>query len=166
MMLGESELRKLYSGLDEEQYQPAGIDLKLGDVRIFVKDKEVYGIASGAKQLPKQESIEESAVKIGTTKLEVGFMVEPHIPYIVVVKNKVKIPNDVVQFYYPRSSLLRAGIDIRTAVGDPGFDGHLSFLMINHSDTPFFIQKEERFAQMVCAKVNGDTDGYDGDYNE
>lgn len=166
MIIGEKELRKLYPELDDDQYQPGGIDLKLDNVKIFSGNENVYGIADGAKQLPKQKSIEESAVKIGARKLKVGFMLEPHKPYIAVVQGKMKIPLDVLQLYFPRSSLLRAGIDVRTAVGDPGFSGHLSFLIINHSDTPFFIKKGERFVQMVCIKLNEETSGYDGDYNE
>ena len=130
MIIGEKGLRKLYPGLDEDQYQPAGIDLKLGNVKIFDNQKQVYGIVDGTKQLPKQKDMEESAVKIGATKLEVGFALEPHTAYVAVVKNKTKIPLDIVQLYFPRSSLLRAGVDVRTAVGDPGFNGHLSFLII------------------------------------
>lgn len=166
MILGELELRELYPGLDENQYQPAGIDLKLGNIKTLSNKEAVYGIADGTKQLPEQVNAEESAVKIGATKLEVGFMLEPNVPYIAVVQNKVKIPLDVLQLYFPRSSLLRAGVDVRTAVGDPGFNGHLSFLIINHSDVPFFIKKGERFAQMVCMKLDGVTNAYDGDYNE
>lgn len=166
MILKKAELKKIYPNLDEEQYQPAGIDLKLGNVKIFNNNKQVYGIVSETKQLPDQIDMEENAVKIGATKLETGFMLEPHKPYIAVVKDKVKIPLDIVQLYLPRSSLLRSGVDVRTAVGDPGFHGHLSFLIINHNDVPFFIQKNERFAQMVCIKIDGDTDKYDGDYNE
>lgn len=166
MILGELELRKLYPGLDENQYQPAGIDLKLGNVKIFNNNKDVYGIVGSEKQLPERIEVEESAVKIGATKLEVGFMLAPHRPYIATVKNKVKIPLDIVQLYFPRSSLLRAGVDVRTAVGDPGFNGHLSFLIINHNDKPFFIKKNDRFAQMVCMRVSGVDNGYDGDYNE
>ena len=35
MILGEKALRELYPGLDDNQYQPAGIDLKLGNVKFF-----------------------------------------------------------------------------------------------------------------------------------
>ena len=66
----------------------------------------------------------------------------------------------------PRSSLLRAGIDVRTAFGDPGFNGHLSFLLINHTDEIFVIEKGVRFAQMVNINTSDVDDGYDGDYNE
>ena len=166
MINGESILREQYVGLDEEQYQPAGIDLKLGNIKVFNNKQKVYGIANGVKQLPEQEDMQESVVQLGNKKLEVGFLLEPHQPYIAVVKNKVEIPLDTLQLYLPRSSLLRAGVDVRTAVGDPGFHGHLSFLIINHNDVPFFIQKGERFAQMICIKVQGVEDGYDGDYNE
>lgn len=166
MIVKEEELRKLYPGLDENQYQPGGIDLKLGNIKNFKNKETVYGIVDGTKQLPEQADIEESAVKMGATRLEVGFMLEPYTPYIAVVQDKIKIPLDILQLYFPRSSLLRAGVDVRTAVGDPGFHGHLSFLIVNHNDTPFFIKKGERFAQMVCMRLDGDTNGYDGDYNE
>lgn len=166
MIYNKKALMNEYPGLDEDQYQPAGIDLKLGNIKAFKNNESVYGIANGAKQLPEQVDVKESAVKMGPTKLEVGFMLEPHKPYIAVVQNKVKIPLDMLQLYFPRSSLLRAGVDVRTAVGDSGFNGTLSFLIINHNDTPFFIKKGERFAQMVCFGLNGETDGYDGTYNE
>ena len=167
MIVGEKKLRELYPNLDEDQYQPAGIDLKLGKIMKFnTKGENVYGLVNGQKYLPKQEELSDSAIKMGAGKLEVGYMLEPHIPYIAVVDKKMKIPKNYLQRYYPRSSLLRAGVDVRTAIGDPGFNGYLSFLIINHLDVPFFIQKGERFAQMVLEEVDGVMEGYDGDYNE
>ena len=57
-------------------------------------------------------------------------------------------------------------MDVRTDFGDPGFYGHLSFLLINHNTVPFFIKKGERFAQLIDIGVNGADNEYDGDYNE
>ena len=166
MITGVKKLLELYPGLDDNQYQPAGIDLKLGKINVFDNTDDVYAIVDNRKQLPKQVELPESAVKVGTTKLEVGYTLEPHKPYIAVVDKKIKIDKDYAQIYLPRSSLLRAGVDVRTALGDPGFHGHLSFLVINHNEVPFFIKKGERFAQMINIKVDEATSEYDGDYNE
>ena len=94
------------------------------------------------------------------------FTIEPHIPYIATTKEKIKISKDAGQFYFPRSSLLRAGIDIRTAVGDAGFFNNLSFLLINHTDEPFVLEKGVRFAQLVDIQAEGVGHEYDGDYTE
>lgn len=166
MIIGEKKLRELYPNLDENQYQPAGIDLKLGKVMTFHNEQDdVFGLIDDEKILPKQEELPEDAIQL-RGKIKVGYILQPHIPYIAVVDKKMKIPSEYVQFYKPRSSCLRAGITVDTAVGDPGFNGHLSFLIINHNEVPFFIQKGERFAQMVMEKVEGVINEYDGDYNE
>ena len=166
MIVGEKRLREMYPDLDEDQYQPAGIDLKLGNIKTLDNVNDVYALVKGTKQLPEQVDLDESVVKNGGSHLETGFMLEPHHSYIAVVKDKIRIPLNIVQTYYPRSSLLRAKVDLRTAVGDPGFHGHLAFLIINHNDKPFFITKGERFAQAISYEVDGVIEGYDGDYNE
>ena len=167
MIIGEKKLRELYPNLDEDQYQPAGIDLKLGTIMTFNNEgHDVYGLVNGEKFLPKQEELSENAIKLDRIKLETGYTLLPHIPYIAVVDKPIKIYKEYVQRYYPRSSLLRAGVDVRTAIGDSGFYGHLSFLIINHNEVPFFIKKGERFAQLVNEEVEGVINEYDGDYNE
>lgn len=166
MINGEKVLRDKYPGLDENQYQPAGIDLRLGKLMILSEKEEVYGIADSIKQLPNHIEVPETAVTIKNSSLETGWLLEPHQIYIGVTKEKIQINSDCAQIYLPRSSLLRAGVDVRTALGDPGFRGHLSFLLINHSNKPFFIKKDDRFAQLVDFEVMGTIKDYDGDYNE
>ena len=166
MINGEEILREKYPGLDDKQYQPAGIDFRLGAVMTLDESEEVYGISEDIKQLPDYIPVPESAVTIKASTLETGWLIEPHIPYIGVTKEKIKIDSNAAQIYFPRSSLLRAGVDVRTALGDPGFNGHLSFLIINHSNKPFFLKKNERFAQMIDIQVQGSINDYDGDYNE
>lgn len=166
MITGEKILRQVYPNLDDKQYQPAGIDLRLGKVMYFDNDEEVYGIANGVKQLPSQKLLPQSAVKIDGTGLEVGYTLDPGVAYIGVTKEKIKISENCGQFYLPRSSLLRAGVNVCTAFGDPGFHGHLSFLLINHNSVPFFIGKDERFAQLIDMQATSVENEYDGDYNE
>ena len=166
MINGEKKLREQYLGLDENQYQPAGIDLTLDKVSILKhNDGTIYGLLKNAKVLPETEELETSNVQVGGM-LKTVYVLKGHIPYIATTKEKIKINKNSGQFYFPRSSLLRAGVDVRTAFGDPGFDGHLSFLLFNWTTSPFVIEKGARFAQLVDINVVDSLKEYDGDYNE
>lgn len=166
MITGEKTLRQIYPNLDEKQYQPAGIDLTLGKVFILKhNDGTIYGLLKDAKVLPNQEELKTANVQVGGMLKEV-FCLQPHVPYIAMTSEQIKISKFAGQFYLPRSSLLRAGVDVRTAFGDPGFNGHLSFLLINHTDELFVVEKGARFAQLVDMTADNVDQEYDGDYNE
>jgi len=166
MITGEKELRKLYPDLDENQYQPSGIDLTLNHIsKIKHRNKTTYGLLQNKKLLPNLEKQETTEVEIEEDTFNV-YQLQPHTSYIATTNEKIKIPKQSGQFYLPRSSLLRAGIDVRTAFGDPGFNGHLSFLIINHTDYPFIIEENTRFAQLINMGAENVEVEYDGDYQE
>ena len=166
MITGEKYLRQLYPNLNEKQYQPAGIDLTLKSVSELKHNKgTIYGLLKDAKVLPAQNELKTASMQVGGMIKDV-FVLMPHVPYVATTNEKIKISKNAGQFYLPRSSLLRAGIDVRTAFGDPGFFGHLSFLIINHTEEMFVIEKDTRFAQLVDISANNVDSEYDGDYNE
>ena len=166
MITGEKTLRQIYPNLDEEQYQPAGIDLTLGSVyELRHNEGTIYGILKNAKVLPEHVQLKTKNVQVSGMIKEV-FCLQPHQSYIAQTNEEIKISKYAGQFYLPRSSLLRAGVDVRTAFGDPGFNGHLSFLLINHTDELFVIEKDARFAQLVDMSADNVDKEYDGDYNE
>lgn len=166
MINGELILRERYNELDDEQYQPTGIDLTLDCIKtIEDTSKHIHGLFKDVKVLPKQTDVNANTVQVGGSLRQV-YTLQPNTPYIAVTKEKIKIAPDSAQFYLPRSSLLRAGVSVQTALGDAGFDGHLSFLIINHRNTDFCIEKGARFAQLVDLQAQGVDAEYDGDYNE
>lgn len=166
MITGEKKLREIYPNLDEDQYQPAGIDLTLKSVsRLQHNDGTIYGLLKNAKVLPNHEELKVSNIQVGGM-LKSVYILEPNMSYIATTHEKIKINKYAGQFYLPRSSLLRAGVDVRTAFGDPGFDGHLSFLIVNHTDNLFALEKGVRFAQLVDISADNVGSEYDGDYNE
>lgn len=166
MINGEGNLRRNYPDLDEKQYQPAGIDLTLGQVSEFKYNKgTTYGLLKNAKVLPELVEMETKSMQVGGMLVDV-FVLQPHTTYIGTTAEFVEINDDSGQFYLPRSSLLRASIDVRTAFGDPGFHGHLSFLLVNYTDELFVLEKGVRFSQLVDMNVVAPLSEYDGDYNE
>lgn len=158
MIIGEKELRKMYPKLDEDQYQPNSIDLKLGRVyEIMDSSANIYGLYDGEKHIPQKGECEEVYEDVYT--------LFPNRPYWLEIEPKIEIPKDIAQFYLPRSSLLRMGVSLHTALGDSGFNGHLMFLAINHTPYAIKLGKGERVATAINFEV--DSAGlYDGDYNE
>ena len=167
MINGIDYLKKMYPNRKDKDYQPSGLDLRLGKVFYLDFDRdEVYGLIDGEKYLPKHLPIKPILMQCGENDYVSGWKLMPQQPYICQVKDQIKIGENNAQFYLPRSTLLRAGVNVYTALGDLGYNGHLSFLVINHGARPFFIGEGERFAQLVDFEVKGGSESYDGDYQE
>lgn len=171
MINGIDYLKKMYPNRDDKDYQPSGLDLRLGKVYHIdeYKNGMFLGLYGGKKYLPNHIEARERKVAIMTESGEeeyIGWDLKPHVPYICEVQEQIKIGENNAQFYLPRSTLLRAGINVYTALGDLGYNGHLSFLVINHGKNSFFIEKGERFAQLVDFEVRGGSESYNGDYQE
>ena len=171
MINGIDYLRKMYPNRDEKDYQPNGLDLRIGKLYTMkYEDDQFYGIIDNVKSLPSLEEVSTILFKNPEDKSsgegsEV-FKLRSNVPYIAEVENQIQIGDSNAQFYFPRSSLIRAGINVYTSVGDSGYNGHLQFLIINHSPVPFYLSKGERFAQLVDLKAKGISEHYDGDYQE
>lgn len=163
MILGEVDLVRMYPEFKDD-VQPAGIDLRCGEL-FHLRNSSDVGMYDNKKFLPKQVSVATGKKQIKNGVLVDGWYLAPGASYIISVDRKIKIPEGVAQLYYPRSSLLRGGVTLDTAVGDPGFNGTLSFLIRNEGEGSFFLGKGERFCQALSYEVwRGGK--YDGDYQE
>ena len=149
-MLGEKELKKLFPDF-EDLIQPSGIDLELD--KIFIQ-KGPGSLIDNEKNLPETEELDGPI-----------YTLEPNTSYLASIKRKIKIPKGYSMLYNPRSTLLRSFVSVETAVGDPGFYGTLTFLIINHGKYPYKIKKGDRIAQGVVFKVIGSGE-YNGSYQE
>ena len=162
MINGIDFLKQMYPNRDDKDYQPSGLDLRLGKV-YEIEDEMPCGIVDGQKHVPHHIEIEPKKFHKYNCY---GWRLELEVPYILEVDSQIKIGNSNAQFYLPRSTLLRCGITLHTALGDLGYNGHLSFLAINHRLEDFYISKGERFAQLIDFDVKGGSESYDGDYQE
>jgi dUTP pyrophosphatase len=64
----------------------------------------------------------------------------------------------------PRSSLLRCGVNIGTAVWDAGYSGRSQSLMLVSNSLGFRIQQNARVAQLIFMNLSAETEGYAGKY--
>jgi len=138
------------SPIEEEQVQPNGVDLTLEAV---LEPDEVGRIGRDGKTVADRSEIEPE----GDDRV---FHLDPG-GYVVRYTETVGIPEEHVGFILPRSSLMRNGTTLETAVWDAGYEGKgEGLLQVTH---PIEIEQGARFGQIVLAAA--DHEGlYDGSY--
>ena len=121
----------------EDQIQPSGFDLTLRSAAVF----------SGQGTLGKSGERTLSAlqgVKPRGSHLELG-----EGSYLVRYNEHVSLPLDVAALVLPRSSLMRMGVTLHTAVWDPGYRGRGVGLLAVHNTDGVRIEIGSRIAQMI-----------------
>ena len=138
----------------EEQVQPNGFDLTLREIALPQTSGQIA--ASDSQRLVP-----------GLAPLVfdgLGFIDLPPTTYIITYNEIVHLPNDVMALARPRSSLLRCGVSVGTAVWDAGYSGRSQSLMVVHNPQGFRLQKNARIVQLVFFQLTGETEGYHGAY--
>lgn len=132
-------IKKVESVDSGQQNQPAGYDVTVS--RIYAHSKSVYTLGIQKTENSKLEELSPS--KEGYFDLGVG-------AYMIVLNEITTIPNDSIGVLLPRSTLLRNGIDVRTALFDPGYSGQPSVMLVCHR--PLKIERFSRIGQLVILK--------------
>ncbi len=141
----------LVRGIDERQIQPAGVDLTVAKV-FSLKGKGAIDFSNEKRVLPEYEEIPP---KNGKWDLPEGI-------YNITINEYVNLPRDVAALVLPRSSALVCGIEVHTALWDPGYHGR-GMIYINVT-RPVTIYVGARIAQMVFFRVEEPEKGYEGMY--
>jgi dUTP pyrophosphatase len=84
--------------------------------------------------------------------------------YSITYNEIVHLPNNVMALARPRSSLLRCGVSVGTAVWDAGYSGRSESLLNVYHPAGFCIQKNSRVVQLVFFRLAENTEGYSGTY--
>lgn len=163
-MLNSSEIRRLieerrliteYVDL-ENQLQPSGFDLSMGEVHSFKGggsvdfSNEERAIASSKPLKPDRD---------GWYYLRSGC-------YTVVYNEVVRMPLDVAAIARTRSTLLRNGATVETAVWDPGYRGRSSSLLVVHNPHGIRLKRNARVAQLVFFRIRKVDEGYRGIFQD
>ena len=161
MINGYDVLKSKYPDFDNDARTPNGLDLRLGNVyKIEGKYLKLY---DDVKEIGKLIKVKPFLEEINHRSV---YKIYPKQAYIFETDRQIKIAEDCMQLYRPRSSLLRCGVALHTAVGDVGYNGRLQFLCYNYTDNIFYIEQGARFAQLIDIPVKGASISYDGDYQE
>ena len=84
--------------------------------------------------------------------------------YSVIYNEIVHLPKDVMALGLSRSSLLRCGASLHTAVWDAGYSGRSESLLVVHNPQGFDLEKDARVLQLVFSKLTNVSEGYQGRY--
>jgi len=85
-------------------------------------------------------------------------------PYIITYNEIVHLPRNIMALATPRSSLLRCGVTVNTAVWDSGYSGRSQSLMVVYNPRGFRLQRNARIVQLVFQELTQETEGYRGAY--
>lgn len=87
--------------------------------------------------------------------------------YLVTFNEIVEIPPDVMAIARPRSSLIRMGATIETAVWDPGYKGRSQSLLIVYNPEGIKIKRNARLMQLIFFRLEDDAEKlYNGIYQK
>ena len=137
----------------EQQLQPNGFDLTLNSVSRFSSSGSM-GAAPDDRELSSTEPLDFATG--GWLELAPG-------PYLIDFNETVNLPLDVMALGRPRSSLLRSGVAIHTAVWDAGYRGRSQALMVVHQSAGYRVQKDARLLQLVFYRLAQPvSEGYQG----
>ncbi len=138
----------------DEQVQPNGIDLTLREVALLQSSGKI-----AAKDNQRLVSALAPLVFDGLDFIDL-------MPgaYIVTYNEIVHLPKNIMALARPRSSLLRCGVTINTAVWDAGYSGRSQSLMVVYNPQGFRLQRNARIVQLVFLQLTQETEGYQGTY--
>ena len=154
LITGDRPLIENYVAL-ESQLQPNGFDLSLRDVSVF-ETPGAIGSADADRVLADTDLL--AYANGGWIDLAPG-------PYLVTFNEVVNLPLDIMALGRPRSSLLRSGVSLHTAVWDAGYRGRSQSLLTVHHPAGFRLQREARLAQLVFFRLSAPpSTGYEGRY--
>lgn len=137
-----------------EQVQPNGIDLTLRDIAMLQSSGKIT-VKNAERQLPDLSPLVFDG--LGFIDLIAGI-------YLVTYNEIVHLPGNIMALARPRSSLLRCGVTVGTAVWDAGYCGRSQSLMVVYNPHGLRLQKNARIVQLIFMWLSHETSGYSGIY--
>ena len=121
-----------------KQSQPAGYDVTINKIFAYSKERYTLGLAKG---------INSDLVPV---PLAGKYFDLSEGAYFVELNEITTIPRDAIGILLPRSTLLRNGLDVRTALFDPGYSGQPKIMLVCHR--PARIERFARVGQLIIIK--------------
>lgn len=163
-LLSSTELRKLIqanpplleNAVDiETQIQPNGIELTLKEIKT-IEGPGAVDFDNSERKLPDGKS------------LEFGSDSWIHLPegiYKILFNEVVNIPMNLAAIAKPRSTLIRCGATLETAVWDAGYRGRSESLLVVYNASGFRLKKDARIMQLLFYTLDTEVEkGYSGIY--
>lgn len=147
----------LVEGMKDEslQVQPNGIELTLKEVH-SLEGKGTVDFDNSMRVIPNTSPLQFSPD--GWIELEKGI-------YKILFNEIVNIPKNIAALATPRSSVIRCGATLETAVWDAGYRGRSECLLVVYNEEGLQLQKDARVIQLVFYLMDSVVEqGYTGRY--
>ncbi|WP_456371279.1 deoxyuridine 5'-triphosphate nucleotidohydrolase [Geoglobus sp.] len=160
-VLSKHEIRKL---IDEEglisdyvdletQLQPNGFDCTLRRVA-RLKGHGRIDFDNREREIPETDDVDFQGDWVF---LEKGY-------YRAYLNEVVKLPRDIMALARPRSSMVRAGANVLTAVWDAGYFGRSEVGLVVYNENGIWLRRNARIVQLVFFRLENETEEYSGIY--
>lgn len=163
-LLSRNELRELINGeiplventVDTEtQLQPNSVELTLKNIERYTGSGAV-DFDNSEREIPATEPIYFDDKD--WAHLDQGV-------YKITFNEIVNIPLDLAAIARPRSTLLRCGANIGTAVWDSGYRGRSESMLVVHNPHGFRLKRNARVMQLLFFDLHSEVkEGYCGQY--
>jgi dUTP pyrophosphatase len=127
------------------QIQMNGVDFTLREVSRFGDEPGAIDFDNSERRTASTELIPSD---------EFGFWHLAPGPYWIVYNEVVNIPPDVFAFARTRSSVLRSGAQIGTALWDSGYSGRSGSLLVVSNPAGIRLKKDARVLQLVFFELD------------
>ncbi len=137
------------------QIQPNGIEMTLQSVH-KLQGAGSIAFDNSERTLPDTENLDFDPE--GWVHLAPGI-------YKIIYNEVVNIPHGLAAIARARSSLLRCGVALETAVWDAGYSGRSESLLVVHNPDGFRLKRDARVVQLIFFKLSSQVgEGYKGIY--
>ncbi len=136
------------------QLQTNGFDLSLRSVSALVSAGKL-SLDNRNRVISEQKKLEFNAE---------GLLHLPPGSYSITYNEIVHLPKNIMALGLSRSSLLRCGASLHTAVWDAGYSGRSESLLVVYNPLGLDLEKNARVLQLVFSTLTGESQGYTGRY--
>ncbi|MDQ3854871.1 MAG: deoxyuridine 5'-triphosphate nucleotidohydrolase [Chloroflexota bacterium] len=141
----------------ETQTQPNGVELTLARIDRFA-GSGTLAFDNSERQLPATEEVPFDSE---------GWVWLPPGAYKVGFNELVRVPADRFAIARPRSSLLRMGVSLPSALWDSGYNGRGEGLLVVHNPHGLRVRRNARLVQLVFFTLSAPVEHpYNGRYQE
>jgi dUTP pyrophosphatase len=135
------------------QLSPNGFELTLQKIFQYTEPGEI-DFSNKQRKIPNYEELHPNG---DLFSLERG-------SYLVVYNETIQLPNNLIAIGRPRSSLLRSGVTIESAVWDAGYEGRSRGLLTVSNHHGFNVHNNARLLHLVFLRLEKETKPYEGTY--
>lgn len=132
----------------EIQIQMCGVELTLQRVERFISKGEV-AFDNSERKISQTAAVEFD---------ESGWVYLKPSAYLITFNEIVVVPRDMAALARPRSSLLRMGATIETALWDPGYRGRSQSLLVVYNQEGLSLKKDARLIQLIFIGLDNEAE--------